>query len=68
MQEFCVRCYEIEVEKCLFYGVKINENIQGNGFIFKTSKMGFYCSTKSKNEHFLKKGDLSPFFDINPLN
>ena len=40
---------------------------QGNVFIFKTSKMGFYRSTKSKNQHFLKKGDLSLFFGLNPL-
>jgi len=30
----------IEVEKALFYAVKINENRQSNGFIFKAQKWG----------------------------
>ena len=50
------KCHAIEGEKSLFYAVFKAQNGQGNGFIFKTSKMGFYRSTKSKNQHFLKKG------------
>ena len=61
-------CYTIEIEKGLFYGVKTSENIQGNGLIFKTSKMRFYCVTKIVNQQLFEKGDLSPFFGLNPLN
>jgi len=32
------------------------QNLQGNGFIFKTSKMASIVPQKFRNQHFLKKG------------
>ena len=50
------KCSAIEVEKCPILAVFKARNLQGNVFIFKASKWGGYCSTKSKNQHFLKEG------------
>ena len=51
----------------MFYAVKNHENMQGDGFIFKTSKMASIVPQNLKSTLF-EKGDLSPFLDLNPLN
>ena len=63
----CVICEHLSVKKASFYAVFKGRNRRGNIISLLCSKTGFYFLHAHKFTLF-EKGDLSPFFDLNPLN
>ncbi len=59
-----VKCHAIEVKKCPFYAVFKVQNRQGNGFIFKPTKIRFYCSTYLMYSALYTKSTTSEMFIV----
>ena len=57
-------CKEVGIENPLFYAVSKTHKSKGNGFIYPTSKIAFYCVASTLSEWTLKGEKVCIYADF----